>query len=140
MLNLTNNHKTIKIVFHDRKFFKFFCSKFSIQFFVLNFLFSWKFIVFSDDLLRELWFSTIQLLKSTCSRNSKVSSHQANQMFVCTLTRIHIRVHIHYTHSQFSRNSKYRNEAGFQANQMVHTHTHLSSHIHTSHVKEYRGT
>ena len=43
------------------------------------------------------------LSKKWSHRNSKVSSHQANQMFVCALIRIHIRVHTPHTFSVFSK-------------------------------------
>ena len=78
------------------------------------------------------------LSKKWSHQNSKVSSHQANQMFVRALTRIHIRVHTLHTFSVFpklevSKWSRFSNQSNG-------THIHLSSHIYMSYVKEYKGT
>ena len=78
------------------------------------------------------------LSKKWSHRNSKVSSHQANQMFVYARTRIHMRVHTLHTFSVFSK-LEVSKWSRFSS-QSNGTHTHLSSHIHTSYVKEYRGT
>ena len=71
------------------------------------------------------------LSKKWSHRNSKVSSHQANQMLVCTLTRINIRVHTLHTFSVFSKLevSKW-NRFSSQSN-VTDTHTHICPRTYT---------